>query len=294
MGYYLRMSDNRLSKINEGENPKTQTETGRGGPGGHDPTAVGGDDDGSFEYALVGSKINQDENKKRAVICEPNYLIRHGLIARLRYSVRVVGDTDSGAEAIEILRSTMPDILLLNVQIGMQLSLQICREFAAAVKILVLTDSYHATRYGRQLQRSLIKGLCLHSCNDARLIESVGWTLAGEQFIDSGLRDCLEQTEKRDNTSDPLTTDEIEVLIRLCQPDEDIAEELDLDVTRVQALSSSLLRKMRVARNTAAVAKAIQLGYIMLPKYEERDARGKSAEQTLAEEMALRAIGESA
>ncbi|MBU6455490.1 MAG: response regulator transcription factor [Cyanobacteria bacterium REEB67] len=278
----------------EADKPKTQVETGRGGPGAHDPTAIGGDDDGSFEYALVGSKLNQIENKPRAVICEPDYLVRHGLIARLRYTVRVVGETAEGAEAVRILHSTTPDIVLFNVQVGMKYALEVCNLFAGQVKILIVTDSYNATRYARQLQRAGIQGLCLHSCNDARLIESVGWTLAGEQFIDSNLRPWLEQRLIRDASSDALDERELEVLLRLCQQDEDIAEELDLEPAQVEKLTAAILRKMRVARNTAAVVKAMQLGYLMLPKMPVVGENGKSDEQTLAEEMALRAIGESA
>ncbi len=280
--------------MTEGDKPKTQLETGRGGPGATDPTAVGGEDDGSFEYALVRSKLDHTTNKPRAVICEPHYLIRHGLVARLRYTVRVVGESADGLETIGILRSTVPNILLINVEVGIEPTLNICEMFGGALKILVLTDSYHATRYAKQLQRAGIHGLCLHSCNDARLLEAVGWTLAGEQFIDGNLRQWLEQGPIKSNDCDPLDESEVEVLIRMCMPDEAVAEELNITVEEVAATGEQVLKKMRVAKATAAVVKALKLGYLMLPKTPELNDKGVSLEHLAAEEMALRAIGESA
>jgi DNA-binding NarL/FixJ family response regulator len=280
--------------MTETDKPKTQLETGRGGPGPTDPTAVGGDDDGSFEYALVSSKLDHTSNKPRAVICEPHYLIRHGLVARLRYTVRVVGETADGVEAIALLRSTVPNILLINIEVGIEHALNICELFGEGLKILVLTDSYHATRYAKQLQRAGIHGLCMHSCNDARLLESVGWTLAGEQFIDGNLRCWLEQSPIRSNECEELDEDEVEVLIRMCLPDDAIAEELNIGVEEVAVVTERILHKMRVSRTTAAVVKAMQMGYLMLPKMPALNDKGVSLEHLAAEEMALRAIGESA
>jgi len=282
-----------MTVMSEADKPKTQLETGRGGPGRTDPTAVGGDDDGSFEYALVSSKIDQTSNKPRAVICEPHYLIRHGLIARLRYTVRVVGETADGVEAIGLLRSTVPNILLINVEVGIEHALNICEVFGEGLKILVLTDSYHATRYAKQLQRAGIHGLCLHSCNDARLLEAVGWTLAGEQFIDGNLRQWLEQSPIRCNDCKELDQEEVEILIRMCLPDAAIAEELNIEVDEVATVSERILAKLGVARSTAAVVKAMQMGYLMLPKMPVLNDKGVSVEHLAAEEMALRAIGES-
>jgi|GEM_PF-1132761 len=280
--------------MTEADKPKTQLETGRGGPGSHDPTAVGGDDDGSFEYAVVSSKLDHTSNKPRAVICEPHYLIRHGLIARLRYTVRVVGETADGLEAIGLLRSTVPNILLINVEVGVEHVLNICDMFEEGLKVMVLTDSFNATKYAKQLQRAGIHGLCLHSCNDARLLEAVGWTLAGEQFVDGTLRPWLEQTPIRSNDCELLEQEEVEVLIRMCQSDEEIAEELNITVAQVETVSERVLAKLHVSRGTAAVVKAMQMGYLMLPRVPAVNERGISTEHLAAEEMALRAIGESA
>jgi len=276
------------------DKPKTQLETGRGGHGPTDPTAVGGEDDGSFEYALISSKLDHSNNKPRAVVCEPHYLIRHGLVARLRYTLRVVGETADGHEAIELLRSTVPNILIINVEVGLDLVTTICGLFNENLKILVLTDSFNATKHAKTLQRAGIHGLCLHSCNDARLLEAVGWTLAGEQFIDGNLRAWLEQNPIRSNECQDLTPAEVEVLIRMCQSDEEIASELQIPLEEVALVTDTILRKLRVARSTAAVVKAMQIGYLMLPKTPPVNEKGISLEHLAAEEMALRAIGESA
>src|SRR5262249_19034554 len=98
----------------------------------------------------------------------------------------------------------------------------------------------------------------------------------------------------RSNDCDNLDQEEVDVLIRLCMPDEAIAQELNLEIDEVASISERVLKKMRVSKATAAVAKAIQMGYLMLPRQVELNDKGVSLEQVAAEEMALRAIGESA
>ncbi len=83
------------------------------------------------------------------------------------------------------------------------------------------------------------------------------------------------------------------MLIRMCQSDEEIAEELNITVAQVAAVSERVLAKLHVSRGTAAVVKAMQMGYLMLPRVPAVNERGISTEHIAAEEMALRASGES-
>ena len=65
-------------------------------------------------------------------------------------------------------------------------------------------------------------------------------------------------------------------------------------VEEVAVVTARILQKMRVSRTTAAVVKAMQMGYLMLPKMPTLNDKGVSTEHLAAEEMALRALGESA
>jgi Response regulator containing a CheY-like receiver domain and an HTH DNA-binding domain len=88
-----------------------------------------------------------------------------------------------------------------------------------------------------------------------------------------------------------LTDREIEVLIRLDLRNKEIAEELDMKLRTVEKHIECILAKLKVPTRTAAALKAVQLGYVLLPKMPGRDpVTGVSHEQTVAELQAELAI----
>jgi DNA-binding CsgD family transcriptional regulator len=88
-----------------------------------------------------------------------------------------------------------------------------------------------------------------------------------------------------------LTDREIEVLIRLDLRNKEIAEELDMKLRTVEKHIECILAKLKVPTRTAAALKAVQLGYVLLPKMPGRDpVTGVTHEQTVAELQAELAI----
>ena len=156
---------------------------------------------------------------------------------------------------------------------------------------LILTDSYHATKYHNQLIRAGARGFCLKSSGPRTLFEAIEQVTRALPYTDPKITQLVKQTPTTNMPNSNLTDREIEVLIRLDLRNKEIAEELDMKLRTVEKHIECILAKLKVPTRTAAALKAVQLGYVLLPKMPGRDpVTGVSHEQTVAELQAELAI----
>lgn len=232
--------------------------------------------------------------RPRTVICERHELIRFGLKRVVSEVVDVVGEAADGMVATELIRRLRPDFVILDVDLDILNGVEVCRRVSQELpnsNILVLTDSYHATKYHNQLLRAGSRGFCLKSSGPRTLFEAIEQTTRGLPYCDPKITQLVKQSPSTSLPNTNLTDREIEVLIRLDLRNKEIAEELDMKLRTVEKHIECILAKMKVPTRTAAALKAVQLGYTLLPKMPGRDpVTGVSHEQTVAELQAELAI----
>jgi len=233
--------------------------------------------------------------RPRTVVCERHELIRFGLKRVVSEVVDIVGEANDGMVATEIIRRLRPDFVMLDVDLDILNGVEVCRRVVQELpnsNVLVLTDSYHATKYHNQLMRAGARGFCLKSSGPRTLFEAIEQTTRGLPYCDPKITQLVKQQPT--TTSQPnsnLTDREVEVLIRLDLRNKEIAEELDMKLRTVEKHIECILAKLKVPTRTAAALKAVQLGYVLLPKMPGRDpVTGLSHEQTVAELQAELAI----
>ncbi len=277
--------------------PETKTEVERGGSGGRRKTAVGSGGGGfdDFQSLPAGYGDWLSANKLNTVICDRSLLIRFGFSVMLEAVVKIVGDACDGTGAVETTRRLQPDLLILDFDLDGLNGLQVCTTLSKempSLRFLVLTDSYHATKYYHQLCRAGVIGFCLKSSGMQRLFESVYLVAVGSSYCDSAIAELVRPTALPVKwPGSPLTATETEVLVRLDLRNKEISEELNLSLKSVENTIMSVLRKLRVPTRTAAALKAVQLGCTLLPKMPKRDPVSSfSEEQILAEKYAEEAI----
>ncbi|MBX9770544.1 MAG: response regulator transcription factor [Candidatus Obscuribacterales bacterium] len=232
--------------------------------------------------------------RPRTVICERHELIRFGLKRVITEVVDVVGEAADGMAGVEIIRRLKPDFVILDVDLDVLNGVEVCRRVHDEMpnsNVLVLTDSYHATKYHNQLLRAGSRGFCLKSSGPRTLFEAIEQVTRGLPYCDPKITQLVKQNPATSLPNCNLTDREIEVLIRLDLRNKEIADELDMKLRTVEKHIECILAKLKVPTRTAAALKAVQLGYVLLPKMPARDpVTGVSHEQTVAELQAELAV----
>ena len=232
--------------------------------------------------------------RPRTVLCERHELIRFGLKRVVSEVVEIVGEASDGMAAIEMIRRLRPYLVMLDVDLDILNGVEVCRRVSEDLpntNVLILTDSYHATKYHNQLIRAGARGFCLKSSGPRTLFEAIEQVSKTLPYCDPKITQLVKQTPTTNIPNSNLTEREIEVLIRLDLRNKEIAEELDMKLRTVEKHIECILAKLKVPTRTAAALKAVQLGYVLLPKMPGRDpVTGVSHEQTVAELQAELAI----
>ncbi len=170
------------------------------------------------------------------------------------------------------LRSLRPDIVIFSVDLevlnGVNLVRRLPQEFQNT-KFLIVTDSYHATKYHNQLMRAGAHGFCLRSSGVATLIEAIQSALQGHSYCDPRITQLVKQSPMTSMPNCNLTDREIEVLKLLDFSNKVIAERLDMKLRNVEKNIECILAKLNVPTRTAAFLKAVALGLRVLPNDEE-------------------------
>lgn len=240
------------------------------------------------------SHANTPAFRPRTIICERHELIRFGLKRVVSERVEVVGEAADGMAAMESIRRLRPDLVILDLDLDILNGVEICRRIhdeMSNTMVLVLTDSYHATKYYNQLIRASAQGFCLKSSGPRTLFEAIENTSRGLPYCDPKILQLVKQTPTTVFPNSGLTDREIEVLIRLDLRNKEIAEDLDMKLRTVEKHIECILAKLKVPTRTAAALKAVQQGYTLLPKMPGRDSStGSTHEQVVAELQAELAI----
>jgi len=185
---------------------------------------------------------------------------------------KIVGIANDGDEAVNLLRKTQPDVLILDLNMPQRDGLDILgsvREQFPKLRILALT-MYDDSKIVKTAFKAGVDGYSLKTSGKDELMEAIRVILTGKTFFGKGVRlnDPFEMVngkrEKREN--DPyedrfikkynLTKREIEILrlITLALSNKEIAKELFISDQTVSVHRKNIMRKLGVS-NTAGLIK---------------------------------------
>jgi DNA-binding NarL/FixJ family response regulator len=271
--------------------PVKKLETERGGSGGRRKTAVG-TTGGGDEFSAIKDPYSSPppKDRPRTVICDKDDTIRLGLKLMLKNVALVIGETNDGKVACELISNLRPDLLLIDMDLETQTGLDVLKsqqKELQTVKILISTDVYFATKYFHEFCRNGAGGFYRKSTGKAVLLSSVSELLNDGNPVDPLVKSLVEQGSSVPNQFD-LTKEEIEVLVRLDLRNKEITQELGLDLTTIENRVESITTKLEAKTRTGAALKAVQIGYKLLPILPGRDpATGNSHEYLQAFQHAI-------
>ena len=217
----------------------------------------------------------------RVVIIDDQHLVRQGIRALLALSTRVavVGEADDGLAGLEVIASTTPDVVMLDLRMPRMGGLDMLRELrgraAALIPTLVLT-TFDDDEAILEAMRLGARGYLLKDVTLDQLVQAVETLAAGGRVVQPGLTaGLLERLGDQpasgaprsfDATESPdsLTDREIEVLrlVAAGYSNREVAQMLHLAEGTVKNHVSAILLKLGVRDRTRAVLRAIELGVI--------------------------------
>ncbi len=209
----------------------------------------------------------------RVLICDDQVIVCEGLRAILSTArdIEVVGVAHDGAQAVEMVPETQPDIVLMDLKMpimnGIQATRLICDQYPQ-VRVLVLT-TYDADEWVFDAIRGGASGYLLKDTPRERLIAAIKETVEGKTHVDPAVAGKLfarvaAQGIAPPDTSigDDLSAREREVLSLLARglTNAEIAKQLYLSEGTVRNYVSSILAKLDVSDRTQAAVLALRYG----------------------------------
>jgi two-component system response regulator NreC len=191
----------------------------------------------------------------RVLIADDHAIVRAGLRAVLKGEpgMELVGEASGGEEALALVESLQPHILVLDLSMPGLDGIQVTRRMQASapgVRVLILTV-HEDEALLREAIRAGAAGYILKHAAEAELISAIHTVQMGEIYIHPKLvRSLLAEPEKQVPTGlQPetlLTPRELDVLNRIVQgyTNRQIAEELKLSVRTVEGYRANMTEKL--------------------------------------------------
>ncbi|MGZ3749732.1 MAG: response regulator [Bacteroidia bacterium] len=174
--------------------------------------------------------------------------------------IEIIGEANSGKEALEKLKITQPDIILMDIGMpeinGIELTSLILKE-NPIVKIIALT-MYDDTNRVVKMLKAGAKGYVLKNTTKQELLTAIQTIASGGVHYSAQaiINTMANISEKKNGPVDNLTEREIEVIKLIVQSmtNKEIADKLFISELTVNTHRKNAMRKLGI-KNTAGLVK---------------------------------------
>lgn len=201
-------------------------------------------------------------NKIKVIIAEDQALIRGALTAllNLEADIEIVGEAENGLEAEELLKNTLADILLTDIEMPLMSGLELAQNTIKKhpkIKTVVITTFGRAGYIKRALTMG-VKGFLLKDTPSEELAEALRKVMQGKKVIDPELAIAAL------DDADPLSDKERKALKLASEgkTSHDIAELLFLSEGTIRNYLSECISKLNATNRIDAARIAHQKGWL--------------------------------
>lgn len=210
----------------------------------------------------------------KILICDDQAIVCEGLSRILSSDpgLTVVGIAFNGADALDLVPKTKPELILMDLKMpimnGVVATRKIKEKFPE-IAILILT-TYDDDEWIFDAIRAGANGYLLKDTPPKELMEAIKGTLDGKTYIDPGIgakiftQVNVQKRQEKSLSTFSLSDRESEVLSLLAQglTNADIAQQLFLTEGTVRNYTSDIFKKIGVSDRTQAAIIAIRYGLV--------------------------------
>jgi DNA-binding NarL/FixJ family response regulator len=216
-----------------------------------------------------------EQPQYRLIIADDHEFTRIGLRTMLadEPDITIIGEAANGREAVELCRTTMPDLALLDMRMpeldGLAATHQI-KAVSPQTRVMIVTMHEDPGYLLKALQAG-VAGYVLKDATRRTFLSAVRQVLTGDTFVQGSLTvQLLQQLTPSAPASapaaliEPLTAREHDVLrlVVLGHTNRAIGKELSISLGTVKIHVEHILAKLGVSDRTQAAVRAVQLGLI--------------------------------
>jgi len=212
----------------------------------------------------------------KVVLVDDQTLVRSGIkgLLDLTDDIRVVAEANDGNAALDVLASTHPDVVLLDVRMPGRNGIEVLKGVKALGPLppTILLTTFDDDDALLQGMRAGAKGFLLKDISLDRLAEAIRAVAAGATLfrpaiterVLQGVRDSHDLAFPKLDLVEPLTTRELEILALMAGGfnNREIADALGPSEGTIKNHVSNILSKLGVRDRVRAVLRGFELGYI--------------------------------
>jgi len=205
----------------------------------------------------------------RILIVDDHEVVRRGMSSILsgRNHMLVVGAVGSGEEALELVPTVAPDVVLLDLQLGGIHGLEVIRRLLGESQdppgIVVLTV-HDEEELVLDAVKAGASGYVLKDAPADELVRAIERVAAGGRHFDEVVVKAFLHERQRANDLDLLTARELEILrmVAAGATNREVGEHMFLSVDTVKSHLETIYRKLGVSDRAHAVAVAMRKGLL--------------------------------
>ncbi|HKJ05230.1 MAG TPA: response regulator transcription factor [Geopsychrobacteraceae bacterium] len=147
----------------------------------------------------------------KIVITDDHTILREGisLLLKSQVDIEIVGEASDGIEAVEKVRATHPDVLLLDIAMSRMNGLdtiELVRQVAPETQIIILSR-YEKEAYVHQALKAGALGYVVKGAPSSELLEAIRAVAQGRFYLSSEVHDSVISTYLESTRESPLKND---------------------------------------------------------------------------------------
>jgi DNA-binding NarL/FixJ family response regulator len=207
----------------------------------------------------------------QVAIVDDHQIVRTGFRELLSEdsSISIIFEAASGDEALEKLRTTQCDVLLLDISLPGKSGVDVLRAVRQRhpdIKVLILSG-FPEESYALAMIRNGANGYLCKDCDRDELLRAIRMVATGRRYVSPRTAELLadEMSGERSGVlHETLSDRELQVFLRLARGESvsDIAGQLHLSVKTISTYRSRVTEKLNVASNAELATYALRHGLI--------------------------------
>lgn len=208
----------------------------------------------------------------KVVLIEDHALMRLGLRQLLEKdsSIKIVGEAETGAEGIQLVRSLNPDVILLDINLPDISGLEVTTKLHAnnkEIKILIITSMTNELFPIRLLEAGALGYISKNTSYD-ELIHALKTVNTGKKYVSAAISQkfTISKFARKTDQFSSLSDRELEVVGMIMRGinTKKIAQKLNVTTGTIYSYRSRIFQKLHVNNQLELITKAVQHNIIKI------------------------------